>query len=97
MMHEDTGPRFHGRAAMPSAKRPTANGSVEEQLRKLKRENKELREKLKEAEEQRRHAIQAWAKTQITEKDLARWEREIKKGVKGGSLTDLIRKLEREL
>jgi hypothetical protein len=78
---------------MPSPKRPPANDRTKAEVRALKRENKELRKKLKEAEEQRRQAIQAWARTQFTEKDVRRWEREFRKG-KGGSLLALIQELE---
>ncbi|MCI0378934.1 MAG: hypothetical protein L0215_15105 [Gemmataceae bacterium] len=62
----------------------------------MKRENRELRKQLKDSEKRYRRAVQAWAKEQITRKDLDRWEREIKKGAKGGSLTDLIHELEME-
>lgn len=82
---------------MPSLKRPThPNGRAKDEVRELKRENQELRRKLKDAEARYRLAVQAWAKEQISEKDLARWEREIKRGVKGGSLVELIHNLETE-
>lgn len=80
---------------MPSTRRsaaPAARGN--DKLKRLQRENKELRKKLKAAELQCRQAIAAWAKSQITEKDVLRWEREFRKGVQGGSLTDLIQELE---
>jgi hypothetical protein len=70
---------------------------AKDEVHELKRENQELRRKLEAAEKECRLAVQAWAKTQITKEELAQWELEIKKGVKGGSLIELIRQLEKEI
>lgn len=83
---------------MPAARRSTnTNGAPKDVLRALKRENQLLRRKLKEAEQQCRRAVQAWAKAQITPKEIAAWEREIKRGAKGGSLQALIDELATDL
>ncbi|MCI0640317.1 MAG: hypothetical protein L0Y72_29985 [Gemmataceae bacterium] len=73
------------------------NGRTGDDMRELKRENLELKKKLNEAERQFRRVIQAWAKEKATDKDRAFWEREIKKGAKGGSLLALIQTLEKEV
>jgi hypothetical protein len=79
-----------------------ASSGTRENLQLLRRENRELRKKIRQLEAEcnsYRRTLHAYTKAQITEEDLRRWSEGIERwqqgADQGGSLVDLIKSLEK--
>lgn len=85
--------------ASDKRKPKSVNGRQNHEVQRLKRENRELRKRLKAVEMDYRRVVHAWAKDQFTEDDIKEWKQLYKQWTEGtlqtGSLPELINELEK--